>query len=138
MTGVQTCALPILTTDNPYLVIGASWAADNPLVKPVAETGTSVKIWYIRSLIPAGAKVMTTINGDVAPESDTTVSVDTVNNSISFTFTQQLKDMGVLGICITDEYNNVLLGYNSNEDAEFYLKFTHFYDAIKKALNQAD
>ncbi len=81
---------------------------------------------------------MTTINGDVAPESDTTVSVDTVNNSISFTFTQQLKDMGVLGICITDEYNNVLLGYNSNEDAEFYLKFTHFYDAIKKALNQAD
>ncbi len=127
-----------LTTDNPYLVIGASWAADNPLVKPVAETGTSVKIWYIRSLIPAGAKVMTTINGDVAPESDTTVSVDTVNNSISFTFTQQLKDMGVLGICITDEYNNVLLGYNSNEDAEFYLKFTHFYDAIKKALNQAD
>lgn len=127
-----------LTTDNPYLVIGATWASDNPLVKPVADTGTAVKIWYIRKLIPAGAKVMTTFYGSEAPSSDTTVSVDTVNNSISFTFTQQLKDMGVLGICITDEYNNVLLGYNSNEDAEFYLKFTHFYNSIKKALNQAN
>lgn len=125
-----------LITDNPNLVIGSAWASYNPLVKRLSE-GISVKTWLLTSYLPAGAKVMTSAYGRMAPANDATVQILVGDNpGIDFVFTQAQISSGVVGVCITDNNNNVMLAYNSNVSTTFSLYVTHFYENIYAALQQ--
>lgn len=123
-----------LITDNPNLVIGSAWASYNPLVKRLSQ-GISVKTWLLTSYLPAGAKVMTSAYG--RPANDATVQIIVGDNpGIRFVFTQAQISSGVVGVCITDNNNNVMLAYNSNVSTTFSLYVTHFYANIYAALRQ--
>lgn len=125
-----------LITDNPNLVIGSAWASYNPLVKRLSQ-GISVKTWLLTSYLPAGAKVMTSAYGRMAPANDATVQIIVGDNpGIDFVFTQAQISSGVVGVCITDNNNNVMLAYNSNVSTTFSLYVTHFYANIYAALQQ--
>lgn len=125
-----------LITDNPNLVIGSAWASYNPLVKRLSQ-GISVKTWLLTSYLPAGAKVMTSAYGRMAPANDATVQILVGDNpGIDFVFTQAQISSGVVGVCITDNNNNVMLAYNSNVSTTFSLYVTHFYENIYAALQQ--
>lgn len=125
-----------LITDNPNLVIGSAWASYNPLVKRLSQ-GISVKTWLLTSYLPAGAKVMTSAYGRMAPANDATVQILVGDYpGIEFVFTQAQISSGVVGVCITDNNNNVMLAYNSNVSTTFSLYVTHFYANIYAALQQ--
>lgn len=125
-----------LITDNPNLVIGSAWASYNPLVKKLSQ-GISVKTWLLTSYLPAGAKVMTSAYGRMAPANDATVKIIVGDYpGIGFVFTQAQISSGVVGVCITDNNNNVMLAYNSNVSTTFSLYVTHFYANIYAALRQ--
>ena len=113
-----------LMTDNPYLVIGSTWAATNPLTQRRTEAPT-IKVWKLTKPIPQGAQVMTGDYGDV----DTTPNLFVVNRSAEQPYVQFAAHDGA-GICVTDEYNNVLIAYNGNDFAQFNLFFTHDYRSM--------
>lgn len=118
-----------LMTDSGQLIIGSSWAESNPLVKERKENKT-IKVWNLKLYIPGAAKVMTDYYGsEYAGSQSDLFEVDRVNGTITF---KPVTD-GV-GICVTDEYNNVLIGFNGNEGATFYAKYTHDYKAIYASL----
>lgn len=118
-----------LMTDSGQLVIGASWAESNPLVKERKENKT-IKVWKLNLYIPGAAKVMTDYYGSEYSGSQSDLfEVDRANGTITF---KPVTD-GV-GVCVTDEYNNVLIGFNGNEGATFYAKYTHDYKAIYASL----
>ena len=80
---------------------------------------------------------MTSAYGRMAPANDATVQILVGDNpGIDFVFTQAQISSGVVGVCITDNNNNVMLAYNSNVSTTFSLYVTHFYANIYAALQQ--
>ena len=125
-----------MLTDSPNLVIGPAWAGGNPLVKQVGENGTAVKKWYLTSLLPAGAKVMTPIYGALAPTTDTFIYTSAEDGTFEFAVKegQTIGGKAIVGSCITDAENNIIVAYNGVDSQEFKLHFTHFYQDIYQAI----
>ena len=126
-----TYQLHILTDDG-FLVIGSTFASNNPLVKERNKPQT-IKVWKLTKYIPQGAQVMTPIYGIEQDSSLFSVAVDSTNPSITFNPVGTTND-GV-GVCVTDENNAVLIAFNNNVPATFKLHYTHAYKAIAEALN---
>ena len=125
-----------LVTDCPALVIGNGWAANCPLVKS-APDGVTTVVWLLTRYLPAGARTMTTLYGRKITSSDANpVSINAMNNSVTFSLTAEQVASGVLGVCISDERNNIILAYNGTEQKTLYLRFTHFYSNIYAELQQ--
>lgn len=125
-----------LVTDCPALVIGNGWAANCPLVKS-APDGVTTVVWLLTRYLPAGARTMTTLYGRKITSSDANpVSINAMTSAVTFSLTAEQVASGVLGVCISDERNNIILAYNGTERKTLYLRFTHFYSNIYAALQQ--
>ena len=125
-----------LVTDCPALVIGNGWAANCPLVKS-APDGVTTVVWLLTRYLPAGARTMTTLYGRKITSSDANpVSISAITNSVTFSLTAEQVASGVLGVCISDERNNIILAYNGTEQKTLYLRYTHFYANLYAALQQ--
>lgn len=123
-----------LLTDDGYLLIGSTLAANNPLVKERGKAQT-VKVWKLSKYLPQGAQVMTSAYGTEQQNSDLySVSID--SNSPSITFNPEGTINDGAGVCVTDENNAILIAFNGNKKAAFDVKFTHDYDAIAQALKK--
>ena len=122
-----------LLTDDGFLVIGSTWASSNPLVKQ-RDTDQPIKVWKLTQYLPQGAQVMTSAYG--TEQQSNLFEVDADNLSITFNPANEdgTSPNNGVGVCITDEQNNVLIAFNSNQPATFYLIFTHNYKAIAQAL----
>lgn len=123
-----------LQTDSGFLVIGSTWASDNGLVK--SFNGNNIKVWYLTSYIPASAEVMTSYYGVVRDVEDVDFSVDLDAGTITFGDVSNISIDGkqVVGICVTDENNQVLIGYNDNKGATFTANYTANYRSMYEAL----
>lgn len=125
-----------LVTDCPALVIGNGWAANCPLVKS-APDGVTTVVWLLTRYLPAGARTMTTLYGRKITSSDANpVSINAMANSVTFSLTAEQAASGVLGVCISDERNNIILAYNGTEQKTLYLRYTHFYANLYVAVRQ--
>ena len=125
-----------LVTDCPALVIGNGWAANCPLVKS-APDGVTTVVWLLTRYLPAGARTMTTLYGRKITSSDANpVSISAPTNSVTFSLTAEQVASGVLGVCISDERNNIILAYNGTEQKTLYLRYTHFYANLYAAVQQ--
>lgn len=123
-----------LLTDDGYLLIGSTLAANNPLVKERGKA-QAVKVWKLSKYLPQGAQVMTSAYGTELQNSDLySVSLD--SNSPSITFNPEGTTNDGVGVCVTDENNAILIAFNGNKKATFDVKFTHDYDAIAQALKK--
>lgn len=122
--------LHFLSADG-LLVIGTAWAALNELVK-TPETPNQIKVWGLTKHIPNGLPVMVTDYGEVVTDQEL-FSADMLtgkNPRIRLHFNPQTY----VGVCVTDEKNNVLVAYNNNSVAVYYGTFTHDYEDIYNAL----
>lgn len=119
-----------LLTDDGYLVIGATWAETNPLVRQRTED-QQIKVWKLTQCVPQGAQIMTPTYGTEL-QSNLFSVVYSGGDGASVTFNGAVND-GV-GVCVTDAQNNVLIAFNSAEKAMFRVLFTHSYDEIAKVL----
>lgn len=122
-----------MLTDDPNLIIGSMWAGRNPLVHQYNSTPTR-KYWSITKRLPQGAQVMTSIYGTSGiSASACKVNVSTSGSrayeNIAFTVPS-----GSLGVCVTDENNNILVAWQGGASATFTTYYTHDYGAIKKAV----
>lgn len=122
-----------MLTDDPNLIIGSMWAGRNPLVHQYNSTPTR-KYWSITKRLPQGAQVMTSIYGTsgisaTACKVNVSTSGSRVYENIVFTVPS-----GSLGVCVTDENNNILVAWQGGASATFTTYYTHDYGAIKKAV----
>lgn len=122
-----------MLTDDPNLIIGSMWAGRNPLVHQYNSTPTR-KYWSITKRLPQGAQVMTSIYGtsgisDSACKVNVSTSGSRAYENIVFTVPS-----GSLGVCVTDENNNILVAWQGGASATFTTYYTHDYGAIKKAV----
>lgn len=122
-----------MLTDDPNLIIGSMWAGRNPLVHQYNSTPTR-KYWSITKRLPQGAQVMTSIYGT----SGISASACKVNVSTSGSRAYEnivfTVPSGSLGVCVTDENNNILVAWQGGVSATFTTYYTHDYGAIKKAV----
>lgn len=122
-----------MLTDDPNLIIGSMWAGRNPLVHQYNSTPTR-KYWSITKRLPQGAQVMTSIYGT----SGISASACKVNVSTSGSRAYEnivfTVPSGSLGVCVTDENNNILVAWQGGASATFTTYYTHDYGAIKKAV----
>lgn len=109
-----------LLTDDAFLVIGSTLAADNPLVKE-RDKPKNLKVWKLKNLVPRGAQVM--IPQYATEQNPALFSVD--RDARTITFNGSAND-GV-GVCVTDENNNILIALNDERPATFNFVFTHSY-----------
>ena len=122
-----------MLTDDPNLIIGSMWAGRNPLVHQYNSTPTR-KYWSITKRLPQGAQVMTSIYGTsgisaTACKVNVSTSGSRAYENIVFTVPS-----GSLGVCVTDENNNILVAWQGGASATFTTYYTHDYGAIKKAV----
>lgn len=121
-----------MLTDDPNLIIGTAWAAKNPLVHQYDSKPTR-KYWKITKRLPQGAQVMTSAFGETSSSAICTVTEQLVNarayENIAF-----VVPSGSLGVCVTDENNNILVAWQGGASATFTTYYTHDYGAIKKAV----
>lgn len=119
-----------LLTDDPNLIIGTAWAGKNYLVHQYGSTVPTRKYWKITKRLPQGAQIMTDVFG-VSGQSTSvcTVTAQTSGENIVFTVPS-----GSLGVCVTDENNNILVAWQGGASATFTTYYTHDYGAIKKAV----
>lgn len=122
-----------MLTDDPNLIIGSMWAGRNPLVHQYNSTPTR-KYWSITKRLPQGAQVMTSIYGTsgisaTACKVNVSTSGSRAYENIVFTVPS-----GSLGVCVTDENNNILVAWQGGTSATFTTYYTHDYGAIKKAV----
>lgn len=122
-----------MLTDDPNLIIGSMWAGRNPLVHQYENTPTR-KYWSITKRLPQGAQVMTSIYGtsgisSTACKVNVSTSGSRAYENIVFTVPS-----GSLGVCVTDENNNILVAWQGGASATFTTYYTHDYGAIKKAV----
>lgn len=122
-----------MLTDDPNLIIGSMWAGRNPLVHQYNSTPTR-KYWSITKRLPQGAQVMTSIYGTsgmsaTACKVNVSTSGSRAYENIAFTVPS-----GILGVCVTDENNNILVAWQGGASATFTTYYTHDYGAIKKAV----
>ena len=122
-----------MLTDDPNLIIGSMWAGRNPLVHQYNSTPTR-KYWSITKRLPQGAQVMTSIYGTsgisaTACKVNVSTSGSRAYENIVFTVPS-----GSLGVCVTDENNNILVAWQGGASATFTPYYTHDYGAIKKAV----
>lgn len=122
-----------MLTDDPNLIIGSMWAGRNPLVHQYNSTATR-KYWSITKRLPQGAQVMTSIYGTsgisaTACKVNVSTSGSRAYENIEFTVPS-----GSLGVCVTDENNNILVAWQGGASATFTTYYTHDYGAIKKAV----
>lgn len=122
-----------MLTDDPNLIIGSMWAGRNPLVHQYNSTPTR-KYWRITKRLPQGAQVMTSIYGT----SGISASACKVNVSTSGSRAYEnivfTVPSGSLGVCVTDENNNILVAWQGGVSTTFTTYYTHDYGAIKKAV----
>ena len=118
-----------MLTDDPNLIIGSAWASKNHLVHRYDSVPTR-KYWRITKRLPQGAQIMTSAFG-VSGQSTSvcTVTAQTSGETIAFTVPS-----GSLGVCVTDENNNILVAWQGGASATFTTYYTHDYGAIKKAV----
>lgn len=122
-----------MLTDDPNLIIGSMWAGRNPLVHQYNSTPTR-KYWSITKRLPQGAQVMTSIYGTsgisaTACKVNVSTSGSRAYENIVFTVPS-----GSLGVCVTDDNNNILVAWQGGASATFTTYYTHDYGAIKKAV----
>lgn len=122
-----------MLTDDTNLIIGSMWAGRNPLVHQYNSTPTR-KYWSITKRLPQGAQVMTSIYGTsgisaTACKVNVSTSGSRAYENIVFTVPS-----GSLGVCVTDENNNILVAWQGGASATFTTYYTHDYGAIKKAV----
>ena len=122
-----------MLTDDPNLIIGSMWAGRNPLVHQYNSTPAR-KYWSITRRLPQGAQVMTSIYGTsgisaTACKVNVSTSGSRAYENIVFTVPS-----GSLGVCVTDENNNILVAWQGGASATFTTYYTHDYGAIKKAV----
>lgn len=119
-----------MLTDDPNLIIGTAWAGKNYLVHQYGSTVPTRKYWKITKRLPQGAQIMTDVFG-VSGQSTSvcTVTAQTSVENIVFTVPS-----GSLGVCVTDENNNILVAWQGSANATFTTYYTHDYGAIKKAV----
>lgn len=118
-----------LLTDDPNLIIGSTWAGRNYLVHQYDSVPTR-KYWNITKRLPQGAQTMTSAFGVSGQSSSVcTVTAQTSGETIAFTVPS-----GSLGVCVTDENNNILVAWQGGANATFTTYYTHDYGAIKKAV----
>lgn len=122
-----------MLTDDANLIIGSMWAGRNPLVHQYNSTPTR-KYWSITKRLPQGAQVMTSIYGTsgisaTACKVNVSTSGSRAYENIVFTVPS-----GSLGVCVTDENNNILVAWQGGASATFTTYYTHDYGAIKKAV----
>lgn len=122
-----------ILTDDPNLIIGTAWAGKNYLVHQYGSTAPTRKYWRITKRLPQGAQVMTSVFGETTTSSVCTVTEQVVNSRAyeNITFT---VPSGSLGVCVTDENNNILVAWQGGASATFTTYYTHDYGAIKKAV----
>lgn len=113
-----------MVTDDPELLIGTAWAAKNALVTNTPPT--SRKYWVLTKKLPQGAQTMSTYYGRQL-ESNTIVQAPPTYTGIVFK-SQSAAD--VVGMCVTDNDNNIIVAYNRNRQRTFYFTFTHDYNQI--------
>lgn len=121
-----------MLTDDPNLIIGSTWAGRNPLVHQYDSTPTR-KYWSITKRLPQGAQVMTSVFGATTTSSVCTVT-EQVTNTRAYENIIFTVPSGSLGVCVTDENNNILVAWQGGASATFTTYYTHDYGAIKKAV----
>lgn len=121
-----------MLTDDPNLIIGSTWAGRNPLVHQYDSTPTR-KYWRITKRLPQGAQVMTSVFGETTTSSVCTVT-EQVTNTRAYENIVFTVPSGSLGVCVTDENNNILVAWQGGASATFTTYYTHDYGAIKKAV----
>ena len=76
---------------------------------------------------------MTSVFGATTTSSVCTVTEQVTNSRVyeNIVFT---VPSGSLGVCVTDENNNILVAWQGGANATFTTYYTHDYGAIKKAV----
>lgn len=113
-----------MVTDDPELLIGTAWAAENALV--TNTTPTSRKYWVLTKKLPQGAQTMSTYYGR---QLETNTIVHVPQSYLGVVFDAQ-SAADVVGMCVTDNDNNIIVAYNRNRQRAFYFTFTHDYNQI--------
>lgn len=121
-----------LLTDSGFLVIGATWAAENPLVKSQPKA-KKIKVWKLTQNIASGAQVMIPLYGSVVSDPTNWFVANPTDQTIHF-----IPHDGAVGVCVTDENNAVLIAYNNDDEAIFTMKYTHSYKTLYAALHSND
>lgn len=121
-----------LMASNPDLIIGAGWTANCPLAVQ-RNANVQVKVWKLTKRLPNNINTMTAFWGVYLPYAvqSNYVEISTANMTITF----HSQNDGV-GVCLTDENNNILIAYNKNADKVFRVLFTHDRKAIKREFDE--
>lgn len=112
-----------MMTDDPALIIGTAFAARNPLV---TNNKTQLKYWELTKKLPQGAQTMSTYYGREV--SDNVVTLQATRRLV---FARR-SGSDVVGVCVTDTDNNILIARNSNSLLlrTYYMNFTHNYKLL--------
>lgn len=112
-----------IVTNSPDLVIGTALAARNPLV---TNNKTQLKYWELTKKLPQGAQTMSTYYGRVVSD-----NVVTLQSNRRLVFSRR-SGADVVGVCVTDQDNNILIARNTNALLlrTYYMNFTHNYKKI--------
>lgn len=112
-----------IVTNSPDLVIGTALAARNPLV---TNNKAQLKYWELTKKLPQGAQTMSTYYGRVVSD-----NVVTLQSNRRLVFSRR-SGADVVGVCVTDQDNNILIARNTNALLlrTYYMNFTHNYKKI--------
>ncbi len=112
-----------IVTNSPDLLIGAALAARNPLV---TNNKTQLKYWELTKKLPQGAQTMSTYYGREVSD-----NVVTLQSNRRLVFSRR-SGADVVGVCVTDQDNNILIARNTNALLlrTYYMNFTHNYKKI--------
>lgn len=112
-----------IVTNSPDLIIGTALAARNPLV---TNNKTQLKYWELTKKLPQGAQTMSTYYGREVSD-----NVVTLQSNRRLVFSRR-SGADVVGVCVTDQDNNILIARNTNALLlrTYYMNFTHNYKKI--------
>lgn len=112
-----------IVTNSPDLVIGTALAARNPLV---TNNKAQLKYWELTKKLPQGAQTMSTYYGREVSD-----NVVTLQSNRRLVFSRR-SGADVVGVCVTDQDNNILIARNTNALLlrTYYMNVTHNYKKI--------